>query len=79
MPRIKLPSINDQVTELQKSISFLESTSDIDAAISHYESAMKMAHSLSLAMDDRRQKIKSIKQIYSSISHTTDDTPTDSH
>ncbi len=76
MPRTKPHSINDQVTELQKSISFLESTSDIDAAISHYEIAMKMAYSLSLAIDERKQKIKIIKQSYPSLLKINDDTST---
>lgn len=79
MARTKAHTIESQVTELQKSISFLESTSDIDTAIVHYEAALKAAHTLTVAMSDRKQKVETIKQTYFRPVDTTDDTSTDAH
>jgi exonuclease VII small subunit len=60
----KLPSIDTQLADLQEAVSFLESTSDIDAAITRYEGALKSAAQLSAMMADKKQQIVTLKTTY---------------
>lgn len=75
MPKIKSTkaSISDQLLELQNTIHFLETTSDIDTAITQYESAMKTAATLVSELENRKQKITTITQKYAISTEAIDD------
>jgi len=79
MPPKKSVPIAIQLETLQNHVEFLETTQDIDAAISHYEAAMAAARKLQLALDDRNQTIVKIKTTYGVQSNSNDyDTTTNS-
>lgn len=71
MPKAKSKSIANQIDELRTIVAFLECTEDIDAAIEKYECAMKVAHELTTAIQDRHQLIEKISLKYSKFESKT--------